>query len=127
MNIFERASRGKVRFATSKGYLSTEDLWDLSLQSLDAIAKGISKKLKEEAEESFIAAQSEKNTELTLQLDILKHIISAKLVAQEAAKKQAETKAKKAQIEELILNKKSKDLEGKSVEELTAMLDELKD
>lgn len=127
MNIFERASRGKLRFPTSKGHLSTEDLWDLSLQDLDRTAKAINKKLKEEGEESFIAEKSEKSTELSLQIDILKHIISAKLAAQEASKKRSENLAKKAQIEDLILNKKSEDLKGKTVEELTAMLEELKD
>ena len=39
LNIFEKASKQKLRFVTSKGMISSEDLWDMSLQSLDIIAK----------------------------------------------------------------------------------------
>ena len=35
--LFITASREKLRFASSKGLLTTEDLWSLSLTSLDAI------------------------------------------------------------------------------------------
>jgi len=37
MNLFEIASKRKIRFKTGKGYLSTEDLWSLSKKSLDLI------------------------------------------------------------------------------------------
>ena len=40
-NLFEKASKMKLRFSTTKGVLSTEDLWDLSLESLDRIAKNL--------------------------------------------------------------------------------------
>ena len=36
--LFVTAARKKFRFETSKGGLNTEDLFDLSLESLDAIA-----------------------------------------------------------------------------------------
>ena len=48
VNIFEQASRNKLRFDTNiKGVISTEDLWDLPLTSdtgrvnLDDIAKAL--------------------------------------------------------------------------------------
>ena len=125
MNIFERASRGKTRFQSVKGWLSVEDLWDLSLTHLDTIAKGVNKALKAESEESFISTKSEKNTELELQLDILKHVIASKLAQEEINKKSAETRARKERIEALIIEKKEKQLGEKSVEELEAQLKEL--
>ena len=48
MNIFEMATRKKIRFNSPQGDLSTEDLWDLPLSSkvngkanLDDIAKDL--------------------------------------------------------------------------------------
>lgn len=122
MSLFERAAKCKLRFPSSKGVLSTEDLFDLSLQSLDSIAKNVNRALKAETEESFIETKSNSSTQLELQLDILKHIIAAKMEQAEVNKKRAETIAKKAQIEEILLRKKSQKLEEMSEEELQAML-----
>lgn len=124
MSIFERATRNKIRFVSNKGLLSTEDLFDLSLTSLDNIAKSVNKQIKVESEESFIEQKSRASSELELQLDILKFIIADKLATQEANRKRAETNAKKSQIEEIILRKKSKELEDLPVEELEKMLAE---
>lgn len=35
--MYKQASKMKLRFATSKGNLSVEDLWDLSLPALDRL------------------------------------------------------------------------------------------
>lgn len=125
MEIFERASRAKLRFSTAKGQLSTEDLWDLSLTSLDTIAKATNKRLKEEAEESFIEVKTKESSENQLQLDILKHVISSKLASQEAAKKRAETMGQIARIKSIIVEKQDKSLTEKSEEELSALLKSL--
>lgn len=120
--LFERAAKSKLRFQSNKGLLSVEDLYDLSLNSLDTIAKSINKRLKEETEESFIEAKSSSSTVLELQLDILKHIINDKLQVREANQKRAETMQRNQEIKEILARKKVKELEGKSVEELTSML-----
>ena len=52
-NLFEQAARKKIRFSTPKGQLLAEDLWDLPLTQLDAVARGLYK-LNQEAEISFI-------------------------------------------------------------------------
>lgn len=120
--MFERSSRSKLRFTSSKGLLTTEDLWDLSLQSLDSIAKRVNKQLKESEEESFIETKSASNSEAELALGILKHIIAAKIAQKEAAKTRSENMARKARIEEVLMQKEDEDLLGKSKEELEAML-----
>lgn len=126
MDIFERASRAKLRFPTTKGSLSTEDLWDLNLTSLDTIAKQANRRLKDEEEESFVTPKTKKASENQLQLDILKHIIASKVATEEANKKRAETNAQIARIEGIILEKQDKSLTEKSVDDLKAMLNELK-
>lgn len=123
--MFEKASRLKLRFETSKGLLSTEDLWELNLTSLDSIAKGVNKKLKDETEESFIAVKSSKNTELELKLEILKHVIAEKMAAQEAAKNRAVRNAKLSQLKDLAARKANAELDAKSLDEINAMITEL--
>lgn len=127
MNIFEKASKIKLRFVTDKGTLTTENLWELSLPDLDKIAKKINKELREESEESFIKTKSMASDVLSLKLEILKHIIGDKLKAQEANKKRVETNAKRQEILELIKKKQTEELGSKSVDDLMkelAALDE---
>jgi hypothetical protein len=125
MEIFARASKQKLRFDSTKGQLSTEDLWDLSLQSLDNLAKGVNRALKATQEESFIEAKTTANTELELKLDILKEIIADKLKAKAAATARAEKQAKLSRLKELMANKEDEALAGKSIEELQKMVAEL--
>lgn len=126
MNIFERASRAKTRFHSTKGMLSTEDLWSLDLKALDSIAKTVNKQLKEESEESFISPKAKETTELELQLEILKHVIASKQAAQEAAKKGAETKAQIERLETILLTKKEQELGNLSTAEIEQKLAELR-
>ena len=46
MSIFEKATRGKMRFQF-KGLVSVEDLWDLSVQDLDKIFKSLNSQKKQ--------------------------------------------------------------------------------
>ena len=123
--MFEKASRLKLRFKTSVGLITVEDLWDLSLQQLDSLAKSLNKQVKEDAEESFITVKSKANTVLELSFEIVKHVIKVKLEEAEAKKNAAEKKARKAQILELISQKQNEALSAKSIEELTAELENL--
>ena len=40
-NLFEMATRSKLRFPSTKGELSVEDLWDLSDKDLDVVYKNL--------------------------------------------------------------------------------------
>ena len=78
--MFEKATRIKLRFESKKGLLSVEQLWDLPLNSLDEIAISLNKEVKDISEVSFIKPLSNnKNKELTLKFNIVKHIIDVKL------------------------------------------------
>lgn len=112
MNIFEQASRLKLRFQTTKGFLSVEDLWELSLTSLDIVAKAVNKKIKDESEESFILVRSKASIELVLSLDILKHIIGVKLQEVDEKKNRVEKAAQLSLLKELQTNKKLQELQS---------------
>ena len=126
INLFETASRQKLRFTTAKGLLPTEDLWDLPLlTTLNELAKSLSKQVKEAGEESFIEVKSSANEKLETMFEIVKHIIKVKLAERETLKVAKENATKKAQILELINQKKNESLASMPVEELEKMLADL--
>lgn len=126
--MFEKATRLKLRFESLVGLISVEDLWDLPLTStrgkanLDDIARGLSRKIKDSQEESFVVKATAGNELLQLQFDIVKHVIDVRLSENEQAKQQKDAKDKKDQIMAIIARKKNEALEGASLEELQAMV-----
>lgn len=125
INLFEIASKQKLRFTTTKGLLSTEDLWDLPLTTLNDLAQFLNKQVKEAGEESFIEVKSSANEKLDNMFEIVKHIIKVKLAERETLKVAKENANKKAQILELIHQKKNESLASMPVEELEKMLADL--
>ena len=125
MEQFVAASRMKVRFETTKGLLSVEDLWDLTLDrgrvNLDEIAIALSREVKGDSE-SFVHKSKTINTELTVKLDVVVHIIEVRLKELEEAKVARLRVEKKGQILEIIARKENKDLEEKSLDELKGLL-----
>lgn len=126
MNIFEYAVRNKIRFPF-KGMISVEDLWDLSLTSLDSIYKTLNKQVKQTEEESLLITKTNVDTELEVQIAIVKHIVSVKLDEQDAREKAAAKKAQKQKIMAIIATKEDEALQNSSVDDLRKMLDELND
>ena len=125
MNIFEQASRKALRFQSNKGELSVEDLWNLPLtstktSSLDSIAVQCHKQGQISEKISFVTPPSTGNSDDTLRLEILKHIIDVKQTENAASKVAADNKAKKARILQLIAEKQDDALAGKSEAELLA-------
>lgn len=125
MNIFEFATRNKIRFPF-KGMISVEDMWDLSLANLDSIYKALNKQVKQSEEESLLSAKASVDTELEVQIAIVKHIVSVKLSEKEAAEKASENKAKEQKIMAILAARDDKVLENASDEDLRKMLAEIR-
>jgi hypothetical protein len=124
INLFEMATRKKFRFPF-KGQISVEDLWDLSVQNLDTVFKTLNAEVKQVKEESLLATKSTEDTILDAKIEIVKHIVKVKL---EEAEKRTEAAAKREQkrrLQELIATKQDEALQGKSIEELQAMMNAL--
>lgn len=125
-NIFEYAVRNKVRFPF-KGMISVEDLWDLSVTNLDSIYKTLNKQVKQSEEESLLTTKTSVDTELEVQIAIVKHIVSVKLEEQEVRERAAAKKAQRQKIMSIIATKEDEALQNSSVDDLRKMLDELDD
>ena len=124
--IFEFATRNKVRFPF-KGMISVEDLWDLSLTNLDSIYKTLNKQVKQSEEESLLSTKLSVDTELEVQIAIVKHIVSVKLAEKEAAEKAHAKREQKQKIMSIIATKENEALQNSSIDDLKKMLDELGD
>jgi len=128
--MFQKASREKLRFDTGKGQLSVEDLWDLPLTSttgrpnLDSIAQELNKQLKTSDTVSFVNPSKKTNNTVQLKFDIVKHIIDVRLAENNARLQATEKAERKEKLRKLINAKEEEDLQGKTREELIAMLDE---
>ena len=122
--MFEQATRLKMRFPF-RGLVSVEDLWDLSVRDLDSVFKILNSELKQTKEESLLDVKTKEDAELQLKIDIVKHIVEIKLAEEDLRLKAMERREQKQKILEVLSAKQDESLQGKTVEELEAMLDEL--
>lgn len=131
MNIFEQATRNKLRFSSSKGILTVEDLWELPLTSanstanLDDIARGFYADLKDTSTISFVNKPAKADPETELSFNIVKHIIEVRLAENAAAAVARENKERKQRLLGIIEHKENEVLTSKSLDELRAIANSL--
>lgn len=121
---FIKATKKKLRFKVGNGNVSTEDLWDLPLETVDKLAVAYSKELDDTNTMSFIKPKRT-NSDLALRFEIAKAVINIRVAEEEASRLRAEKQAKRAQLRDLLAKKELSALENKSVEELQKELDAL--
>lgn len=127
-DIFATASRKKFRFASERGDLTTEQLWDLPLTSkngfnLNAVAIAVHNELKDLAEESFVEVSSNpRRRELEDMLEVVKRIIAVKQDEAKAATERVAKQALKRKLQEAIEAKEGEALLGASLDDLKAQL-----
>ena len=107
-NLFELATRRKFRFETTRGNLTIEELWDLSIESLDRIAVALHKKV---------------NTSDDLKLEIVLHVINVR-VTEASESRDRQLKAERARtIRDELERRKEDAIKTKSDEELAKELE----
>ena len=130
MNIFEKATKQKLRVQTSIGLLTVEDLWHLPLSgvpiSLNEVGKSLKRIIKDNSEEDLVDDGSLKrqNTE-ELSLEIIKYIISVKQDEEDERKVLLAKADRKRKLVAALARRRDNDLEEKSEEELIKMIDAL--
>lgn len=122
--IFETATRNKYRFPY-KGSVSTEDLWDLSVNDLDTVFKSLNAQAKQSSEESLLKTKTSEDTKLNNKIELVRYIVGVKLEEAEAAKKAKERRTQKQKLMGILSEKQDNELHNKSIEELQAMINAL--
>lgn len=131
INIFELASRQKVRFESNRGLITTEQLWDLPLTSkggfdLDSVGQVILAELETTTTRSLVkTAPNLRTVELELQLALVKHVIAAKQEENAARLAAADKAAKREKLVTALANQEDKELANLSPEQIRAKLAEL--
>lgn len=130
--MFENATRSKLRFESSVGLITVEDLWDLPLTStrkvstLDNVAREVNRQLKAESEESFVVKSTNtKKKDLETKLEIVKYIIQVKLDEQEAARSRAARAEEKKKLLEILEAKETQNMVSMDVDDIRKRLAEL--
>lgn len=120
-NMFEIAARNKFRFPF-KGMISTEDLWDLSVENLDNVFKMLNSEMKKTKEESLLSTKSKDDEVLELKIKIVKHIVAVKQEEKEVREKKFLDRERNQKIMSIIAAKQDEQLHNMSVEELQKLL-----
>jgi hypothetical protein len=124
MEMYKQASRIGLRVETTKGSLSVEQLWTLSLTNLANIIKNVKKTLKIDNDDELSFLDETKTIDSTTQLtfDILKDIYLTKKNEQEKLREDALRKVNNEKIMALIHAKQEAKLSDMSIEDLQKML-----
>lgn len=122
MDNFKEAIRQKIRFSTTRGPLTTEQLWDLSLTDLDNLAVTLKEEYEASGKKSFLVAKSTKDKTTKLKFDVVLDILTTKVDEAETTREALEIKEHNKKIIALIQEKKDESLKGKSIRQLEEML-----
>lgn len=122
MENFKQASKQKLRFQTTKGVLSVEQLWDLSLSDLDSLAVSLQEAYENSKGKSFLTKRTTKDATIKLQFDVVLDILQTKVEESELLREAKENKEHNEKILNLISEKRDEELKGKSLKELQKML-----
>jgi len=125
MNLFEYATRNKLRFESVRGPLSAEQLWDVPLRSsrddfnLNALAKLAARSLREVSEDNFV--ETENTPEAArheIILDVIRHVIAVKQEEEKAAKQRADNRRERDKLLQILAEKQEGKLSQLSEDEL---------
>lgn len=124
--LFEMATRSKLRFPSTKGELSVEDLWDLSDKDLDVVYKNLKDQKVKSSEESLLD-DANVDPKLTAAIGIVKYIFTTKRNERLAEKERINKKLTQRKYIDALSKKQDEAIEKMSEAELRAMIDSLED
>ena len=125
-NLFEMATRSKLRFPSTKGELSVEDLWDLSDKDLDVVYKNLKDQEVKSSEESLLD-DANVDPKLTAAIGIVKYIFITKRNERLAEKERINKKLTQRKYIDALSKKQDEAIEKMSEAELRAMIDSFED
>ena len=118
---FIQALAQKVRFSgLGKGVLTTEDLFDLPVETLNQAALERDALIAQSGQQGYLRTKTAANSGLQLQRDIIVAVLQFKLDQQDASRTAAQESAEERELRELIHSKRQEAKKAKPLEELEA-------
>jgi len=114
--MFEKITRTKLRFNAGSGVLAAEDLWDLSLQQLNTLAKKLNRAIKETQEEDFLKVKNAEDNRNELRFKVVIYVLTTKKEESEDRLLAKDNRAKLEKLKE-ALDKKQDDIRDNMTEE----------
>jgi Cdc6-like AAA superfamily ATPase len=133
-DLFEKASRLKLRFASAVGPLSVEQLWELPITTkaknaadLASIARVLNQALKANSDDDlpFLSTSKKADSDTQLAFDIVRHIVETKQAEAAKAVETTANREKKQQILAMIAAKELEEVGSKSLDDLRKLAAEL--
>lgn len=134
--IFEKAAREKIRFNTSRGVLSIEDVYQLPVESpatgnqpridLKTIRIDLEKEKSPNLSDSFFSKKSKIDETLELKIALIEHIAAIKIAEAEAAAKEKENKSLEQKLIGFLEEQQDASLRSLSPDELKAKIASLR-
>lgn len=127
MNLFQEAARNKWRFPTARGLLSVEQLFELPLTEVDAIAQELHKDLEKTKDKSFLKNNNRPRAEAYLQnqFNLVLEVIKIRQDEIDEAEHKAAKAAKKQKLVDLLAKRKDEAFNEMSESEIEKALAEL--
>lgn len=123
--MFENGLKRKFRFKTDRGLVTMENLYDLNLRALNAIAKSLNKELKQDEEEDFLEENSKEFSETKMKFDIVLYILNSKKDEKKKKDQEQKKKLEKDKLLTLLEKKQDEKLETLSEEELRKKIESM--
>ena len=122
MANYKLAAQAKFRYNTTKGELTTEQLFGLSINDLDELAVSLDIAHKESGKKSFVNKTSPKDKTTKEKFEIVLDVLNTKVEEQEMLTQMAEDKKYNEKILAAIEGAEDEELKGKSKAQLMKML-----
>jgi hypothetical protein len=122
MNIFEAATRKRIRFPHN-GQIDVEDLWELGERQLNGVYKTLVSQRVDESDSLFDSPTTD--DVLELKIAVVRHVFETKRAEKELAEQAEARRAEKQRIMEVLAQRQDRALFDLPEEELLAKLEQL--
>ena len=123
--MYKKAIRAKLRFQTSKGLLTIEQLWGLTLTELKNLIISLHETVKKVPSEDLAFLETEtiqEESEDKMRFNIAVDVYKTKQQEAKDSREEASKRAFNQHLAEIIAEKEDANLRSKSIEELKAMM-----